>query len=631
MLCSASQRAHKHKNDQGNNKIDGSNVQNRPGSRSTLVASLFSEEDEYGEEDGPIMNSLFTQFLADSETQLILDMDFFKHFFSYAEAYRDGAEEGNLDLMRYVVTIVNKLKEFDVSSACLSDIMHYALTAVEYATHVDEHRNCTDCKCTPFFQQKKNERQWIFNGNNEQERWDYWTQWEKYHRGSLLAITYGLDRGILAERSELLRIAKEKEKYEATINNSRQLWKGMYCLAHLEAYERNNPLKALNQAGRVDAHCYKETNSSLPEDDDAKCFSLIPMLNFAVRLAESAAGREAVCDVEVECRNESKENSMSSSSLAMAALYFLTYTIIMMVFGTLYDLFIYQKENDNILTARRNNRELTINLRYLDWFLRMILAYSVYTNGLEVLQTSKKEGEVDCLHGIRFLSMCWIILGHTYYYIGTSLTTDQPKSILINENNSKQIEADLYSTDNLIPTLVNFPKSFYTQIIVQAPLAVDSFFLLRFVFQKKFAFLRCRIFNLRFSFVIFSIGKSFWNQNERDNTILFYFYFYTFSGLLASYIFFKKLIKDKTIRSATNPLMWLIIYIKRYTRITPTYAVIMLFDVTLFTYVSSGPFWRPIEKQGCRISWWTNFLYMNNFLLQDKECVSTFPSYFPRK
>ncbi|KJH51255.1 hypothetical protein DICVIV_02620 [Dictyocaulus viviparus] len=263
----------------------------------------------------------------------------------------------------------------------------------------------------------------------------------------------------------------------------------------------------------------------------------------------------------------------------------------MMVFGTLYDLFVYQKESDKLAITReknlitnddestgiveinlllvlllrcnkRNNvreaqmvkvamnnfREL-VSPNQLNWFIRMILAYSVYTNGVEILRTSKKEGEVDCLHGIRFLSMCWIILGHTYYYIGTSLTTD-----------------------NLIPTLVDFPKSFYTQIIVQAPLAVDSFFLL--------------------------------------------------SGLLASYLFFKKLIKVKTIHSATNPQMWLMIFIKRYTRITPTYAVIMLFDVTLFTYVSSGPFWRPIEKQGCRISWWTNFLYMNNFLLQNEECLS---------
>ncbi|VDM70167.1 unnamed protein product [Strongylus vulgaris] len=172
----------------------------------------------------------------------------------------------------------------------------------------------------------------------------------------------------------------------------------------------------------------------------------------------------------------------------------------------------------------------------------------MYTNGTEILRTAKKEGEVNCLHGIRFLSMCWIILGHTYYYIGKSLTTD-----------------------NLIPTLIDFPKHFYTQVIVQAPLAVDSFFLL--------------------------------------------------SGLLASYIFFKKLLKDKTLRNPRNPLMWLMIYVKRYTRLTPTYAVIMLFDVTLFTYVSSGPFWAPIEKTGCRISWWTNFIYMNNFLLQDKECV----------
>ncbi|KAK5973206.1 hypothetical protein GCK32_008332 [Trichostrongylus colubriformis] len=66
--------------------------------------------------------------------------------------------------MRYAVKFVDKLKEFDVSTACLADLLHYVWTAVEYATHVEEHRNCTDCKCTPFFQQRKNERQWIFNG-----------------------------------------------------------------------------------------------------------------------------------------------------------------------------------------------------------------------------------------------------------------------------------------------------------------------------------------------------------------------------------------------------------------------------------------------------------------------------------
>nr|CDJ90705.1 Hypothetical protein CBG06590 [Haemonchus contortus] len=498
--------------------------------------SLFSEEDEFDEEDMQIMGSLFTQFLADSETQLILDMDFFKHFFNYAEAYRDGIEEGNLDLMRYAVKFVDKLKQFDVSSACLSDLLHYVWTAVEYATHVEEHRNCTDCKCTPFFQQKKNERQWIFN---------------------VLDAMGKVPSGITAGNNLWVGSWHTCRKIHVVKNSQGQKWNGQYCMAHLEAYERNNPLKALDATGPVDAHCFNKANLSQEEDDDGRCFTLVPMLNFgvcmpdsctdydvtrmitfAVRLAESAAGREAVCNVNVECRNESRESAMSSSWMAMIALYFLTYTLIMMVFGTLYDLFIYQRELDLIPVSERRTNHL---------FIRIILAYSVYTNGVEILRTSKKEGEVDCLHGIRFLSMCWIILGHTYYYIGTSLTLD-----------------------NLIPTLINFPQYLYTQVIVQATLAVDSFFFL--------------------------------------------------SGLLASYLFFKKLLKDKVIRNARNPLMWLMIYVKRYTRLTPTYAVIMLFDVTLFTYVTSGPFWRPIEQQGCRISWWTNFIYMNNFLLQDKEC-----------
>ncbi|VDO21966.1 unnamed protein product [Heligmosomoides polygyrus] len=77
----------------------------------------------------------------------------------------------------------------------------------------------------------------------------------------------------------------------------------------------------------------------------------------AVRLAESAAGREAVCNVNVECRHENKENAMSSNWMAMAALYFLTYTVIMMVFGTLYDLFIHQKEVDALPHSETNSRQ----------------------------------------------------------------------------------------------------------------------------------------------------------------------------------------------------------------------------------------------------------------------------------
>ncbi|ETN84316.1 hypothetical protein NECAME_17168 [Necator americanus] len=82
-----------------------------------------------------------------------------------------------------------------------------------------------------------------------------------------------------------------------------------------------------------------EHNSTDVDDGDGKCFTLIPMLNFgvcmpdtctdydvtrmitfAVRLAERAAAKDAVCDVNVECRHEKEEFAMSSNWMAMSAL-----------------------------------------------------------------------------------------------------------------------------------------------------------------------------------------------------------------------------------------------------------------------------------------------------------------------
>ncbi|CAD6193947.1 unnamed protein product [Caenorhabditis auriculariae] len=496
--------------------------------------SLFdSAELEFDEEDEQRMGSLFTKYLADSRSQLILDLDLFQHFFNYGEAYRQGAEEGNVELVKYAIQIVDKLKEFDISTACVGDMFHLAWTAVEYATHVEEHRNCSDCHCTPLFQQKKNERHWIFN---------------------VLDAMGKVPSGVSSGNNLWVGSWNTCRKIKVKKNHQGQHWKGQYCLAHVHAYERDNPLKSLGDEGPVDQHCFeppKPKNTSL----DTQCFNLFPLLNFGVclpdtcteydvkrmltfgiRMTEGMMGVDKVCRVSVECRNENEENSMTKSSLAMFALYFLIATIVVVVFGTLYDLFIIQNATEPIIMELQHP------------FIKFILAYSLYTNGIQILQSKKREGEINSLHGVRFLSMCWIILGHTYYYIGTSLTTD-----------------------NLLPTLVNFPQQFYTQIIVQAPLAVDSFFFL--------------------------------------------------SGMLAAFFFFKKLLKgDGRSLKVFNPRIWLLYDLKRYTRITPTYAVVMLMDVTLFTYVSNGPFWRPIEKQGCRHAWWTNFLYLNNFLLQDVEC-----------
>ena len=45
---------------------------------------------------------------------------------------------------------------------------------------------------------------------------------------------------------------------------------------------------------------------------------------------------------------------------------------------------------------------------------KVLISFSVYTNGAKILSTHQAAGTLSAVNGIRFLSMAWIILGHTY-------------------------------------------------------------------------------------------------------------------------------------------------------------------------------------------------------------------------
>ena len=47
-----------------------------------------------------------------------------------------------------------------------------------------------------------------------------------------------------------------------------------------------------------------------------------------------------------------------------------------------------------------------------------LLAFSVYTNGKKLLNTQQRAGALTSINGIRFISMSWVILGHTLAFIG---------------------------------------------------------------------------------------------------------------------------------------------------------------------------------------------------------------------
>lgn len=61
--------------------------------------------------------------------------------------------------------------------------------------------------------------------------------------------------------------------------------------------------------------------------------------------------------------------------------------------------------------------------------------------------------------------------------------------------------------------------------------------------------------------------------------------------------------------------------IYRWIRLTPVYAFVIMFEATWQYKMIHGPFWKTVtetEKSFCRRNWWTNLLYVNNYVNQSQ-------------
>uniref|UniRef100_A0A8W8LAM1 Nose resistant-to-fluoxetine protein N-terminal domain-containing protein n=1 Tax=Magallana gigas TaxID=29159 RepID=A0A8W8LAM1_MAGGI len=86
-------------------------------------------------------------------------------------------------------------------------------------------------------------------------------------------------------------------------------------------------------------------------------------------------------------------------------------------------------------------------------FGRLVLCFSAYTNGKKILGTSQPKGSLTAVNGIRFLSMSWVILGHTLAFV-------------------------LGSTSNMLQYYNKFVNRAASEAIVNALFSVDTFFVL---------------------------------------------------------------------------------------------------------------------------------------------------------
>jgi hypothetical protein len=161
------------------------------------------------------------------------------------------------------------------------------------------------------------------------------------------------------------------------------------------------------------------------------------------------------------------------------------------------------------------------------------------------MKTKNDEDSFTFLNGIRVLSLFWVIIGH---------------SVLFGLNYTNNV-LDLYS----------WTRNIFMQLIINAILSVDTFFVL--------------------------------------------------SGFLTAILFIRE-VKKKEKLSFHFLFLY---YIHRYIRLTPTFLLIILVRINLTPYFAQGPVYPSqtgLESDDCRSGlWWTSVLYVGNLYKSTKACL----------
>ncbi|XP_019870876.2 nose resistant to fluoxetine protein 6 [Aethina tumida] len=93
--------------------------------------------------------------------------------------------------------------------------------------------------------------------------------------------------------------------------------------------------------------------------------------------------------------------------------------------------------------------------------------------------------------------------------------------------------------------------------------------------------------------------------------------FFILSGILVVYTLLNQFEKK-----IMNPGFMILV---RYVRLTPAYAFVIFYYATLFNHTGNGPLWKVVaggDSQDCRTNWWTNLLYISNYVHADHMCMT---------
>ncbi|KAF4528376.1 hypothetical protein B566_EDAN016910 [Ephemera danica] len=211
---------------------------------------------------------------------------------------------------------------------------------------------------------------------------------------------------------------------------------------------------------------------------------------------------------------------------------------------------------------------------------RVIQAFSLRANWVALSRgpaaRDAEAGDLRCIHGLRFFSMLLIILGHRCMF-----TFGGPL------NNPESVEEIYTSAANML--------------LMNGPIIVDTFFVIS-------GFLSCYLMLLELD------KRKKLNVYSNLNDMIDCFIFVRFCFPVMKVFF-------NTIGEIFSPML--------FRRLTPVYAVVVGFYATFIDQLGEGPLWTSkvgLERERCRTNWWTNLLYINNYVNPTQLCL--FQSWF---
>ncbi|KAL0895874.1 hypothetical protein ABMA27_011895 [Loxostege sticticalis] len=245
--------------------------------------------------------------------------------------------------------------------------------------------------------------------------------------------------------------------------------------------------------------------------------------------------------------------------------------------------------------SNADNKDKDLRRETCGMLSELLLSFSILTNGRTILSTQRpSDGALTCLHGIRFLSVLWVIMVHTYLTV-----------FFIGDNKTMRVVTE---------------RNFMYQSVGNASYCVDTFF---FIGGLLVTVLFLRSEDRKNARRAEKKEKQDINKNLNG---------FTNSALSISVISqqsFKEDLLDTKEKMYTKGEVlrmvksFFVLFFYRVVRLTPAYAFVIGITEVSLRYIYNQSVFDPAipDHITCDYFWWRNLLYINNLFSSKEMCM----------